>query len=121
MITENQFQQLFNLVTKSVETTQRIEEGQIRLEVTVAHINHDVIKLKEDVGGLKEGQARLEQRQEKIEADVAEIKEGQARLETEFAEVRKELESTNRAFNKLAGNTMRVEARVEMLEESRLN
>ena len=52
-MTDNQFNQLFDLVTKCVNGVQRLEEGQKRLE-------GDVSELKSDVSELKIGQNRVE-------------------------------------------------------------
>ena len=52
-MTDNQFNQLFELVTKSVTSVQRLEEGQKRLEGNIS-------ELKSDVSELKEGQKRIE-------------------------------------------------------------
>ena len=88
-----QLEELTNVLTRFTEqTNQRLDkvetdvtelkEGQARLEEGQA-------RLETDVAGLKEGQARLEARTERLEAgqarletDVTALKEGQARLET---------------------------------------
>ena len=59
-MTDNQFNQLFELVTKSVTSVQRLEEGQKRLEGNISELKSDVSELKSDVSELKEGQKRIE-------------------------------------------------------------
>ena len=51
------------------------------LPVKVDRLMDDVSELKGDVSELKAGQARLEERQDRLEGDVSELKAGQARLE----------------------------------------
>ncbi len=52
-MTDNQFNQLFDLVTKSVNGIQRVEKD-------IIVIKEDVAELKTDVSELKEGQKRIE-------------------------------------------------------------
>jgi len=52
-MTDNQFNQLFDLVTKCVNGVQRLEEGQKELR-------NGVGELKNDVTELKDGQNRIE-------------------------------------------------------------
>ena len=80
-MTDNQFKQMMDKMTKAVSGVQRIEK--------------EIVVIKLDIVELKEGQARLE--------------EGQKRLE-------KEMRATNRAFNELAGESLRVKTRVDELE-----
>ncbi len=81
-MTDNQFKQMMNLMTKSVTSTQRIEK--------------EIIVIKSDIAELK--------------ADVSELKAGQARLE-------KAMDTNNKALDSLAGESIRVKARVDVLEE----
>lgn len=85
-MTDNQFTQLFELVTKCVNGIQTVQQ---------------------DISELKQGQVRLE--------------EGQAKLEADIAEVKKELQITNRALNDLAGESVRTKARIEILEQELSN
>lgn len=106
-MTDNQFDQLFGLVNKCVNGIQRLEEGQAKLEVGQA-------KLEEGQAKLETGQAKLEEGQTELRKDVDELKKGQARIE-------KELQITNRALNDLAGESVRVKARIEILEQKELS
>jgi chromosome segregation ATPase len=87
-MTENQVNEMFRLMNTAI--------GKI------SNIEKDVAVLKADVSGLKGDVAVLK-------SDVAELKEGQARLE-------KEIQITNRALDRLAGESVRVQARVDILE-----
>lgn len=51
-MTDNQFNQLFDLVTKSVKVVQRLEKDFVELKT-------DVAELKTDVTEFKEGQAKI--------------------------------------------------------------
>lgn len=52
-----------------------------------------------------------------LKTDVAELKQGQARLEAGQERLEKEIQITNRALDRLAGESMRVQARVDILEQ----
>ena len=88
-MTDNQMKQMMDIMTKCVNSIQRLDEKFNGLQT-------DVSELKTNVSELKEGQQRIEM--------------GQARLE-------KELLTTNRALDTLAGESIRVRARVEVLEQ----
>lgn len=92
---DKQFNQLFDLITRCVTGIRELQDGQKGLKSDVSELKSDVAVLKSDVAELKEGQKRLE--------------EGQARLE-------KELQTTNRALDLLAGESVRVKVRVDTLE-----
>ncbi|MGI8638767.1 MAG: hypothetical protein ACR2MG_02285 [Pyrinomonadaceae bacterium] len=87
-MTDNQFKQLFDLVTKSVNGIQRVEK--------------DIIVIKEDVAELKTDVAILK-------TDVAELKDGQKRIE-------KEMRLNNAAVNLMAGEQIRMDSRIVDLE-----
>ena len=89
-MTDNQFNQLFDLVTKSVNGVQRLEEAVQRLETDVSELKSDVSELKSDVSELKEGQNRIE----------------------------KQIRLNNAAVNELAGEQLRVNSRVTELEKA---
>ena len=99
-MTDNQFQQMMNLMNKSVSSSQETTK-------IVKSLEKKVEKIEKDVAELKEGQERLE-------SNVSELKEGQKRIE-------KEMRQTIRAFNELAGETMRVKLRVDDLEQQELS
>lgn len=52
---------------------------------------------------------------------IRELQEGQKRLEEGQARVEKELQTTNRALDTLAGESIRVKARVDILEQKELS
>ena len=81
-MTDNQFNQLFDLVTKSVNGVQRLEEGQKRLE-------GDVSELKRDVSELKTGQNRVEKQIRLNNAAVNEFAGEQVRIRGIVTELEK--------------------------------
>ncbi len=81
-MTDNQFNQLFDLVTKCVNGVQRLEEGQKRLE-------GDVSELKSDVSELKEGQNRIEKQIRLNNAAVNEMAGEQLRINSRVTELEK--------------------------------
>jgi len=89
-MTDNQFNQLFDLVTKCVNGVQRLEEGQKRLEGDVSTLKSDMSEVKTDVAELKDGQKRIE----------------------------KQMRLNNGAVNELAGEQLRVNSRVVELEKA---
>lgn len=96
-MTDNQINQLFDLVTKSVNGVQRLEEGQKRLESDVSELKRDVSELKRDVSELKR--------------DVSELKIGQNRVE-------KQIRLNNAAINEFAGEQVRIRGIVTELEKA---
>ncbi len=95
-MTENQFTQMMNMITKSVTSTQRLEKE-------VAELNAGQARLESEVAEIKFGQERMG-------FDISELKDGQNRLE-------REMRTNNRAVNDLAGENIRIKGRVEVLEE----
>ncbi len=89
-MTDNQFNQLFDLVTKCVSGVQRLEEGQKRLEGDVSELKSDVSELKSDVSELKTGQKRIE----------------------------KQIRLNNAAVNEMAGEQVRMRSIVNDLEKA---
>ncbi|HXG84023.1 MAG TPA: hypothetical protein VNI84_08350 [Pyrinomonadaceae bacterium] len=65
-MTDNQFNQLFDSVTKSVNGAQRLEKGQ---EV----IRADIAELKTDVAELKEGQVKIDKSLQIVNRTLANI------------------------------------------------
>lgn len=92
---EKQFNRLFDLITRCVTGIRELQDSQKIIQTDVAELKTDVAELKSDVAELKEGQNRLEA--------------GQARLENE-------IQTTNRALDILAGESIRIKARVDVLE-----
>lgn len=74
-MTDNQFNQLFDLVTKCVNGVQRLEEGQKRLE--------------DDVSELKTGQSRIEKQIRLNNYAVNEIAGEQVRIRSIVSELEK--------------------------------
>jgi exonuclease VII small subunit len=95
MMTENQFEQMMNMMNKSVSTSQATQK-------IVAKLEKSVNRLEKDVAELKVGQARLE-------SNVSELKEGQLRLEKSF-------ETNNKALYMLAGDNIRIKSRLDLIE-----
>lgn len=95
-MTENQISEMFRLMNTAI--------GKI------TNIEKDIAELKSDVSGLKGDVAELK-------SDVAELKQGQARLEAGQERLEKEIQITNRALDRLAGESVRVQARVDALEQ----
>ena len=95
-MTDNQFNQLFELVTKSVTGVQRLEEGQKRLEGDISELKADVSELKTDVSELK--------------TDVSELKAGQKRIE-------KEVRLNTFAVNEVVSEHFRLKIRVDEMEK----
>ncbi|MGI9035782.1 MAG: hypothetical protein ACR2GD_07055 [Pyrinomonadaceae bacterium] len=102
-MTDNQFTQLFDLVTKCVSGIQRIETDVAVLKTDVAVLKTDVAELKVDVAVLKTDVAGLK-------TDTSELKEGQKRLE-------KEMRLNTAAVNQIAGEQVRMNNRVLELEK----
>lgn len=94
-MTENQTKEMFNLLTKCVSGIQELKED-------VSIIKKDVFVLKSDVSVLKSDMSEVKQ-------DIAELKEGQKRIE-------KEVRLNTAAVNKIAGEQIRLSARVDELE-----
>ncbi|CAN5873038.1 hypothetical protein BH20ACI4_BH20ACI4_12330 [soil metagenome] len=63
---------------------------------------------------LQDGQKVLQADVTEIKQDVSELKAGQARFE-------KELQTTNKALDTLAGESVRTKARVDLLEQKELS
>ena len=81
-MTDNQINQLFDLLTKCVNGVQRLEEGQKRLE-------GDVSELKRDVSELKTGQNRVEKQIRLNNAAVNEFAGEQVRIRGIVTELEK--------------------------------
>ena len=104
-MTDNQFREIMDKMTKSVSGVQRLEEGQARLEKDVSVLKQDVSELKQDVSILKQDVSELKQ-------DVSELKVGQTRLE-------KETQTIGKVIEILADDSIRTRARVAILEDQR--
>ena len=96
-MTDNQFNQLFDLVTKSVNGIQRLEK--------------DISVLKEDVSVLKQDMSEVKTDIAELKSDVSELKAGQNRIE-------KQIRLNNAAVNELAGEQLRINSRVVELEKA---
>jgi len=96
-MTDNQFSQLFDLVTKGVMGVQEVQRD-------ITELKQDVSELKQDVSELKQGQMRLEEA-------IVEVKDGQNRIE-------KQIRLNNAAVNQLAGEQLRINSRIVELEKA---
>ena len=96
-MTDNQFNQLFDLVAKCVNGIQKIEGDVSELKSDVSELKSDVLELKSDVAELK--------------SDVSELKDGQKRIE-------KQIRLNNDAANDLAGEQIRKRSIVNDLEKA---
>ncbi len=103
-MTDNQFNQLFDLVTKCVSGIQELRTGQDELKSDVSVLKGDVAELKIDVAVLKTDVAELK-------TDVVELKEGQTRIE-------KQIRLNNSVVNELAGEQLKIKIRVTELEKA---
>ena len=123
-ISANQFNQLFEMTTKCVngiqilqaeskQTQATLEQTQItlqKLEGEVAEIKQRLDKSEADIAEIKHSQIRAEADLEQVKADVGEIKISQLRFE-------KLLDINNRALNRVAGDYIKLNSQVELLEE----
>lgn len=81
-MTDNQFNQLFDLVTKCVSGIQRIEGDVSVLKNDMSEVKGDISELKSDVSELKQGQNRIEKQIRLNNAAVNEIAGEQVRIRT---------------------------------------
>jgi hypothetical protein len=88
-MTDNQLREFFDKLTECVNGIQILQDGQVKLETGFAEMKSDIVEIKSDVAEMKAGQKRLELGQE----------------------------TTNRSFDVLAGESIRVKSRVEILEK----
>ncbi len=102
-MTDNQTQQVFDLLTKCINGIQGLREGQGRLEQNVSELREGQGRLEQDVSELREGQGRLEQ-------DVSELKVGQKRIE-------KEVRLNTFAVNEIVSEHFRLKIRVDEIEK----
>jgi len=109
-MTDNQFNQLFDLVTKSVTVTQEVQRDVSVLKADVSELKKDVSELKKDVSELKKDVSELKQGQIRIEEDVSELKAGQNRIE-------KQIRLNNDVVNEMAGEQLRIKSRITELEK----
>ena len=119
-----QLEELTNVLTRFTEqTNQRLDkvetdvtelkEGQARLEEGQARLETDVTELKEGQARLEEGQARLETRTERLEA-------GQARLETDVTALKEGQARLETDVTELKEGQARLETRMDRLETGQI-
>ncbi len=125
-MTDNQFREMMDKVTKCVNGIQILRDDVTELKTDVAELKTDVAELKTDVAELKTDVAELKTDVAELKTDVAELKQGQIRIEKRMdnfeegqAEMKKELQITNRALSILADDSIKTRARVEILEEEK--
>ena len=95
-MTDNQFNQLLDLVTKSVNGIQRLEK--------------DISVLKEDVSVLKQDMSEVKTDIAELKSDVSELKAGQNRIE-------KQTRLNNAVVNEIAGEQFRIKSQITELEK----
>ena len=96
-MTDNQFNQLFDLVTESVTGVQELKQDVSELKQDVSEVKQDMSEVKADIVIIK--------------SDVAEFKDGQKRIE-------KEMRLKNQAVNQIAGEQVRMNNRIVDLERA---
>lgn len=101
-MTENHTKEMFSLLTKCVSGIQELKEDVAVLKSDVSVLKSDMSEVKQDVAVLKLDMSEVKQ-------DIAELKEGQKRIE-------KEVRLNTAAVNKIAGEQVRLYARVDELE-----
>ena len=110
-MTDNQFNQLFDLVTKCVSGIQRLENDVAVLKTDMAEVKSDVSILKSDMAEVKTDVSELKTDVSELKTDVSELKEGQNRIE-------KQTRLNNAAVNELAGEQLRINSRVTEMEKA---
>ncbi len=88
-MTDNQTNQIFDLLTKCVNGIQRIESDVAVLKTDVGELKTDVSELKNDVHDLKEGQSRIEKQMRLNDAAVDSIAGEQMRLKAAVTNLEK--------------------------------
>lgn len=96
-MTDNQFNQLFDLVTKCVGGIQRLEGDVSVLKQDMSEVKTDIVEMKADIAELKN--------------DVNDLKEGQNRIE-------KQLRIKDAAVDSIAGEQIRLKATLTEMEKS---
>ena len=104
-MTDNQFNQLFDLVSKSVNSVQRLERN-------VAEIKGDIVEMKSDIVEMKSDIVEMKSDIVEMKGDISELKQGQARME-------KQMTFTNRSLGILQSDILNVRTRVEILEQEK--
>ncbi|MCY7376067.1 MAG: hypothetical protein LH472_08865 [Pyrinomonadaceae bacterium] len=98
-MTDNQFEQLFGMVTKCVGGIQELQRDVTGLKTDVSELKTDVSELKTNVAELKQGQINLEA--------------GQARIENEMQKTNKSLVLFNDDLHNLRVKVAMVEDRID--------
>ena len=81
-----------------------LTEELLQLPVRFTKMEQDMGVLKEDVAGLKDGQARLEQDVAGLKEDVAGLKDGQARLEQDVAGLKEDVAGLKDGQARMSGH-----------------
>jgi chromosome segregation ATPase len=89
-MTDNQFNQLFDLVTKTVTGIQELKQDVSELKQDLSEVKADIVEIKSDVAELKDGQKRIE----------------------------KEMRLNNQSVNQIAGEQVRMNNRITDLERA---
>lgn len=110
-MTDNQFNQLFDLVTKSVSGVQRLEKDVSVIKSDIVEIKSDIVEIKSDIVEMKGDIVEMKGDISVLKSDVSELKEGQKKIE-------KDMRLNTAAVDQMAGEQMRLNRRVLDLEKA---
>ena len=110
-MTDNQFNQLFDLVTKCVSGIQELKSDVSVLKGDVSVLKSDVSELKSDVSELKSDVSELKSDVSVLKQDVSELKDGQKRIE-------KEVRLNTASINEIVAEQFRLKIRFDELEKA---
>ena len=130
-ISANQFNQLFETMTKCVTGIQILQTNSQQTQATLEQTRITLQQQQSILQNLQSEIALIKQSQDKAEADTAEVKQSQARVEADLERVKddvneikigqlrfeKLLDINNRALNRVAGDYIKLNSQVELLEE----
>ncbi len=116
-MTDNQFDQLFNMVTKCVGGIQVLQKDVTEIKSDITELKTDVAELKGDVAELKGDVAELKTGQAELKSDVAELKTGQAKLEAGQIRMEQELQKTNKSLTFFHTDLHELRVKVGLVED----
>ena len=94
-MTDNQFNQLFGLVTKSVESNQRLEKAFAEMKQDVSVLKQDVAELKQSVSKLEDGQTRIEKEMKIMSKSLSSLAVESLQTRSRIGVLEDELELSN--------------------------
>jgi len=109
-MTDNQVDQMFDLLTKCINSIQDLKADNVELKSNVAEIKSDIVEIKTDVAELKTDVAELKTDVAELKNDVHDLKKGQQRIE-------KQMRLNDAAVDSVAGEQMRLKAAITNLEK----